>query len=325
MQQNWPEVLEAISQLSPDQQRLPVWRYWQARALAEVGQAKSAMDIYRELATQDGYYAQLAAMQARLPKIKNVQSLPINTDRLQAIANMPAMQRAYELYQLNDKVNASSEWHWALNKLPQDQYLDAAQLATQWGWFDCAILTNQLLGDAGDVTLRYPLAYRAFILTAAKQFNLNPAWLFAEIRQESLFQVQARSSAGALGLMQLLPDTALLLADKMHWQFTGDATLFDAGSNIEIGGDYLQKLTHLFHGDIVSATAAYNAGPARVDKWLAKQGNLPADIRVETLPWYETRNYVKNIMASTTLYEELLGVPDTFNQRMGMVVVKKGA
>lgn len=314
--QDWPAVLTAIAQLPPDQQRLAAWQYWQARALAATGQAVNASIIFESLSRQEDYYGQLAALQLGIPISKKFQSHLINQQQLQNIANIAAFQRAFELYQLNYKYLARDEWQWGLQKLPLNQYLYAAQLATQWGWFECAIATNQLLGEQGDITLRYPLAYRGNINLVAQQFHLNPAWVFAEIRQESLFQTQAHSAAGALGLMQLLPDTAITFADKLHLNFAGESTLFNASDNILIGGDYMQKLLSEFHGNMVVATAAYNAGPARVSHWLGKQKPMPADIWVETIPVQQTRDYVKNIMASTSFYEQQLGLPVSFVNRM---------
>lgn len=316
LNQNWPGVLTAIAQLPADQQKLEAWQYWQARALSAMGQTVNASIIYDALAHQQDYYGQLAAIQLGVPISKKYQSHLATAEQLQTIANIPAIQRSYELYELNYKYQAREEWQWALQRMPLSQYLHAAQLATQWGWFDNAIATNQLLGEKGDISLRYPLAYQNNINLIAREYNLNPAWVYAEIRQESLFQTQAHSAAGALGLMQLLPNTALLIADKLHLYLFDQTALFNPDENIEIGGDYLQKLLSEFHGNIVLATAAYNAGPARISRWISKQNNVPADIWVESIPWYETRDYVKNIMASMSLYEEELGMPVSFNQRM---------
>lgn len=316
IQQNWPAVLTAIAQLPADQQKQSTWRYWQARALNALGQTVNANAIYHDLASSHDYYGQLAAMQLNKRNVYPIIALPSNTQQLQQIANISAMQRSYELYQLNLKSESRSEWEWGLKSLPNTQYLAASQLALQWGWYDCAIATNQLLGDQGDITLRYPVAYKINILNAAKSNNINPAWMLAEIRQESLFQTQAHSNAGAYGLMQLMPNTALLLANKLHIHLDNNNSLFDYNDNIVIGGNYLQKLLIANHGNIVLATASYNAGPERVKKWREKVNQLPADIFIETLPWHETRDYVKNIMASTTLYEEELGQPTTFSQRL---------
>ncbi len=316
LNQNWPAVLTAIAQLSPEQQKLAAWQYWQARALAAMGQTVNASIIYEALARQQDYYGQLATIQLGKPIVRKFQSQFVDENQLQNIANILAMQRAYELYELNYKYQAREEWQWALQKLPLNQYLYAAQLATQWGWFDNAIATNQLLGEQGDVRLRYPLAYQNNINLIAREYNLDPAWVYAEIRQESLFQTQAHSAAGALGLMQLLPNTAVLIAEKLHLYSFNEATLFNPDQNIEIGGDYLQKLLSEYHGNIVVATAAYNAGPARISRWISKQNNVPADIWVEAIPWYETRDYVKNIMASMSVYEEQLGMPVSFDKRM---------
>jgi soluble lytic murein transglycosylase len=316
LNQNWPGVLAAIAQLPTDQQRLEAWQYWQARALAEMGQTVNASIIYEDLARQQDYYGQLAAMQLGMKISKKFRTHIVEEQQLQNIADLPGMQRAHELFVLNFKYAAREEWQYQLNKLPRYQYLNAAQLATRWGWYECAIATNQLLGQKGDIALRYPLAFTNNVDEVSRKFNINPAWVYAEIRQESLFQTQAHSAAGAMGLMQLLPSTAMLLADKLHLNFMGEETLFDPNDNIEIGSDYLNTLLNEFHGNMMVATASYDAGPARIARWIGKQKDIPADIWVETIPWPETRDYVKNIMASTTLYEEQLDIPVSFEKRM---------
>lgn len=316
-QQNWPQVLVSIHLLSSSAQQEPMWQYWLARALAAEGSTMAADTIYRNLATHDNFYGQLASLQLNQITPNYLLAPKVNLQQVQIIAQMPAMQRAYELYQLHWMDEARQEWDWALKQMPSQDYLAAASLAVQWGWYERAITTLRTLSGAGSVPLRFPLVYQQAILMDAHNVQINPAWVFAVIRQESSFMNDAQSGAGALGLMQLLPSTGLLIADQLHQHFSVHS-LFSAGTNIRYGSVYLSKLAAIFHGNEVLATAGYNAGPARVEHWLPTTP-VPADIWIENIPWQQTRHYVKNIMSSMTFYEQELRLPVTFRERLGVI------
>jgi soluble lytic murein transglycosylase len=311
---DWLAVQHNILALPTEQQQKSEWRYWLARALASQGQLINANNIYRDLSLHGDYYGQLASLQLHQQPLTALKTLAVSRDQIIAIAELPAIQRSYELYQLQWLPEAHQEWQWAIDHIPEEDYLAAAELAASWGWFEQAIATVNLINDGSNIALRFPLAYRDNILQAASSQQLDPAWEFALIRQESLFTANARSGAGALGLMQLLPSTAALIANKYHIGFTPDS-LFNAEINLTIGSVYLRRMTTLFTGNMVLATAAYNAGPAHVEKWLPKS-SIPADVWIENIPFHETRDYVKNIMASTTYYEKELGIPSTLAYRM---------
>jgi soluble lytic murein transglycosylase len=314
LNQDWAGVQNAIILLPPEEQHMPAWRYWYARALAAQGQGMTAQTIYRDLALHGDFYGQMASLQLHQVPLAEVKNLTVSRDQIIAIANLPAMQRAYELYQLHWLPEAHQEWQWAIQNLPEEDYLAAAELAINWGWFERAIATVNLLSDGSNIPLRFPLAYRTEVLGVAERQDLNPAWLFALIRQESLFTPDAHSSAGAIGLMQLMPTTAMLIADKLHMSCSVDS-LCDADLNLTLGGVYLRHMDVLFNGNVLFATAAYNAGPGRVQKWIP-QASMPADIWIETIPFHETRDYVKNITAATTFYEKELGISPTLAWRM---------
>ncbi len=316
-QQNWPQVLVSIHMLSASTQQQSIWQYWLARALAAEGSTMAADNIYHHLASNDNFYGQLAGLQLNQITPNYLSSAKVNLQQVQVIAQMPAMQRAYELYQLHWMDDAQQEWDWALKQMPQQDYLAAANLAVQWGWYERAIVTLRSISGVGSIPLRFPLVYQQAILVDAHGANLNPAWVFAVIRQESSFMNDARSGAGALGLMQLLPSTALLMADQLHRHFNSSA-LFNPGTNIRYGSAYLAKLATIFHGNEVLATAGYNAGPGRIQQWLPPIA-MPADIWIENIPWQQTRHYVKNIMSSMTFYEQELRLPVTFRERLGVI------
>ena len=172
--------------------------------------------------------------------------------------------------------------------LTRRQGLAAAVLADKWGWHDQAIFAFSRLGYLDDVKRRFPLAFDAQLIQSASKHHVDPAWAFAIARRESSFMVDANSGAGAKGLMQLMPGTARYLAKGT----VSNQVLFDPQQNVEFGTQYLRYLMDKMQDNPVLATAAYNAGWRRVQQWLPKE-NIPLDVWVETIPYKETRNYVK--------------------------------
>jgi len=312
--QDWPMVESSISALSPKDRQTSTWRYWTARALEARGQTVQAKNIYRDLSLHGDFYGQLASIQLKQKPLMAVENLKVSPAQINAIGQLPAMQRAYELYQLHWLPEAGQEWHWATSHMPQTDYLAAAELAVHWGWYERAIATVNLINDGSNISLRFPLAYREPVLQAAQKNGLNPAWMFALIRQESLFTADAQSSAGAVGLMQLLPSTASWIANKLHIPFA-PVDLKNPWTNLSLGGIFLKQIAVKFKGNEIFATAAYNAGPNRVKVWVPLRA-MPADIWIENIPYHETRTYVKNIMTSMTFYERELGLPLSLEQRV---------
>lgn len=159
-----------------------------------------------------------------------------------------------------------------------------------------------------DLELRFPLTYKKYIEKQAKHEKINPAWAFAVIRQESAFTTDARSSAGALGLMQLMPRTARQVARSLRIKRPNRHDLLKSNINIKLGIRYLRKLQKRFNGSSVLATAAYNAGPHRVKSWLPKEETQNADLWIENVPFTETRKYLKRVLTYTIIYEQRLGL-----------------
>jgi soluble lytic murein transglycosylase len=298
-QNNWQSVYRNIENLPADQKARFIWRYWLARAQMQLGQSQAAQATYHYLANQVDYYGLLASQQLHQSYQPSAQALLISNQTMHAVESMPAMQRAHELYVLQMIVDARREWLFATNQMSKPELCAAAKWVTAWGWYDRAILTAAKAGDRNNIAVRFPLAYEAIVLASAKEWELSPAWILAIMRQESSFMSDARSDMGALGLMQLMPQTAKLLG---HIQFN-DYSVLNATTNIYLGSHYLKQLADWYHGNLVSATAAYNLGPTRLAKWLPLQETLPIDIWVEILPWQETRDYVKAVMLNKAIYQ----------------------
>ncbi len=308
---DWPTLARWIEQLPTNLLQTPRWSYWHARALAAQSDAPEQQQrgtaLLRELAKDRSFYGFLAADQVKTDyQLNDQRLLPQITP--QTLALQPALLRARELYAIGEAAAARREWLYALRSMNSDEQLSAALLAAQWDWHDRAIQTATQAGAWNDLQLRFPLAYRTAMLEAATNTALPSPWLFAIARQESTFMPDARSPVGALGLMQLMPDTARQVARSLRTSVATEQ-LLQPHPNIRLGSKYLSEMLHRYRGNRVLATAAYNAGPTRISRLLANQkASVPADIWIETLPYRETREYVQNVLAFSVIYSRRLGM-----------------
>ena len=195
------------------------------------------------------------------------------------------------------------QWQYAIKFLPREKLLAAAKLAQIRQWDQLAITTLVKAGYWDDMALRFPVRYLGEINMAAQQHKLDPAFLLGLIRQESMLDPNAVSTAGAMGLMQLMPATAGTLASQLKQPMLNSKDLYQPDLNIVYGSYYLRKLLDRFGNQLAVVIAAYNAGPNRVKQWLPTQSALPADIWIETIPYKETRKYVSNVLAYTVIYQ----------------------
>lgn len=305
--QDWETALGWLDHMGDEEQQSDRWRYWRGRALEALGRLDEARSVYLLNADSRSYYGFLSADRAGMDYQFDHRPIAFTAKDLSPIEKIPAIERARELFALNRVVDARREWNFALQQLDKSQMLKAAQLAYDWNWHDRAIITLAQADYWDDLEKRFPLAHRELVINYARQQQINPAWAFAIIRQESAFTNDARSHAGALGLMQLLPRTARQIAHSLRLRFHRN-DLLDADTNVRLGIKYLKKVQDIFKGNKVLATAAYNAGDARVRQWLPKDGILPADVWVEIVPFNETRDYLQRVMTYTVIYEERLGL-----------------
>ena len=317
---DWQGVLAAISRMGETEREAPDWRYWQARALEALGQTAQAEEIYLDLALARGYYSFLAA--DRLGRPYELRHAPLTAEDATAVTPeaYPGIARARELYLLGRIVDARREWQHATRDMAVWQLKSAAALAQGWGWHDRAILTLARTDLRDDLELRFPLAHREQILAQAKASDIDPALAFAIVRQESAFAPDARSSAGALGLMQLMPATAQRLAASLDMPLGNRLALLDVATNLRLGMTYLRQMLDRY-GHQTAALAAYNAGPHRVDGWLPTEDLVEADVWADIIPFRETRNYVQNVMFFSAIYEHRMELPaGRLAHRMPVVV-----
>ncbi|WP_163833643.1 transglycosylase SLT domain-containing protein [Spartinivicinus ruber] len=313
--QDWPSVKRAYKLLSTEQQQEPRWRYWYIRAqevLAKSSRAKQhVINQYAELAKERDFYAFLAADRVKVPYQLNHQPFPISSQAKKKVKSLNGIKRAAEFYQLNHYTSARREWYHLSKYLSNEELMAAAEIAYSWKLYDQSIFNAARAKYWDDLQLRFPLAFKSPILSLSKKNQLPSSWVYAIARQESAFMYNARSHAGAMGLMQLMPATARHVARKNGFRYRGTKELFNPKKNIQLGTAYLVELMKTFNGNRILATAAYNAGPHRVKQWLKRSNNLPYDIWIESIPFNETRKYVQNVLAYQVIYSNKLGKSKT--------------
>jgi soluble lytic murein transglycosylase len=299
------------------------WRYWHARALEETGEPDKANEIYKEIAKERDYYGFLAADKINVAYDMNHYPIPENREGFSKVASLPAMKRSYEFYKLGMSYSARREWQHALNKMTTYQMQTAAAVASQWGWHNRAIITMHRAKAYDDLVLRFPILFSDLLDKYAKKRKIDVSWLYGLVRAESAFIEDVSSPAGALGLMQVMPKTGQYMAKYIGLKDFKTSKLKKAGTNIPIGSAYMKKMLADFNGNIVLATAAYNAGPHRVSKWLPKKGCEESDVWVEKIPFDETRKYVRRVLAFANIYDWRLELKvKPINKRMPIIMSK---
>ncbi|WEN15276.1 transglycosylase SLT domain-containing protein [Rhodanobacter sp. AS-Z3] len=301
--QNWDAVLEGIQAMPASQQQDGEWQYFLARALAATGHPAESQQQFASQASQPTFYGFLAADQLGQPYAICPLTPADDAQREQQLLAMPGLLRAFELYAVDLPKLARREWTHALRGSDTATQRVAADMANRRGWYDRAVFTLSS-GDAlRFYALRFPLASQDGLVPQAEQAGIEPSWAYGILRAESAWMSDARSGADARGLMQLLPGTAALVAKRNGLDWAGGDSLYDPATNIALGTRYLAQMAARFNGSPWLASAAYNAGPNKVDQWLAARGTLPTDLFVASIPYKETREYVARVMAFSVIYD----------------------
>lgn len=292
---DFAKALLWIEHMSPVLAAQPRWRYWHARAVAATSGPLDAAPLYADIAGLRDYYGYLAADRLKQPYDLNIRPSPDDVEAQTALAAEPGLVRAHALFDCDMADDAGSEWTAALGAAKPAVKVQAAHLASRWGWYAQTIVTLAQAGEWDDVLLRYPRPYAAIVAQAAKETQLPGDWIFAIMRQESLFRKDAVSRADARGLMQMQPATAAAVAHRWHLATPGRDSLFDPSVAIELGALYVRELLDRHNGQLDQSLAAYNAGPVSVSRWMP--GNpVDADVWIENIPYTETRAYVQHIV-----------------------------
>jgi len=301
--QDWDSVLAHIDTLPVDERQTDEWDYWHAYTLEQAGQRLAAMNEYSRLAKERSYYGFLAADYLDWPYKMGDEPLTYDAAAIEQLRQTPGMVRARELYLADLITDARREWAHATREMDNDELKLAALLAREWGWNDRAILTVARTGDYADLKLRFPLDHVEAVHDHARHNRLDPSHVFAVIRQESAFNKDARSPAGALGLMQLMPKTGRVTARKNRIPLSSTRNLLEVEKNIRIGSAYLREVMDRFDDNTVLATAAYNAGPHRVQGWLPETDDESTISWIANIPFSETRKYVQRVLAYAAIYD----------------------
>lgn len=316
-QRDWERILVELKQIPNEHKDDLKWKYWYARALIETSAVERGEFVLQQLANERHYYGFLAASYLNMPVNLQNKPLDFNLEEKQKLFEYPAAKRAFEFYSMGRHHHARSEWNYLITQLNDREKLVAAKVANENEWFDRTIFTLANVGYLDDVELRFPKAFDKEINYYSTEEKIAPSWAFAIARRESSFMHDANSPVGAKGLMQLMPKTAKhLKKGKVNTRY-----LYNAKNNIQLGTKYLKILLGKTKGNQVLATAAYNAGPYRVGTWVDNEQSVPADIWIETIPFKETRNYVKSVLAYQEIYQHKPGqVSQLFEEVINMSI-----
>ena len=298
----WKRLLADIRDMQDSERSSEEWRYWHAIALIESGQALEAMADLETLGLERSFYGFLAADKLGREYALDNDRLAIDESKISTLEARPEFIRARELFFVGQDGRGRSEWDAVVRYLSDEDKMQAAILAHRWGWHSRAIAAAASLGEYDDLSIRYPLPYQASFESFSSQARISPTWAYGIARSESLFMRDVKSHAGAIGLMQLMPATGREVANDINLPYSGIATLVDPESNIRLGTTYLGQMAQRYGGNQVLATAAYNAGPHRVDRWLPEDGSIDARIWIENIPFNETRKYVKRVLAAEAIF-----------------------
>ena len=300
---DWSNVMVLINLLPQEQQKSNRWQYWKARALgisADEADRQIARNIMIELSSERSFYGFVSADILQNQYNYQDEPSPVTLEQILSLEESPGIQRALELFALGERSQARREWYFSTSDFNNVERDVAARVALRWGWYKASIQTMIDAGAWNHLDHRFPIAYADTFITHARRANIPVQWSLAIARQESSFMTDAKSSAGALGVMQLMPATAKQVAAKIGVSYPNNRSLTSPDLNIRLGTNYLAQMLRKFDNNRILASAAYNAGPGRVNQWL--NPDVPFDVWIEIIPFTETRNYVQNVLMFSSIY-----------------------
>lgn len=320
----WHEVLSSINAMGDTQRNDAPWRYWRARALQATGHKAEAQKIFLPLSAEHTFYGQLASEEmADTPVLSATEPdyKPSQKD-IADIERLPGVQRAIQLYRMDMRVDARQEWSWVTRNFNDQELIAAAEIAKRNEMYDRAINTAEKTVHLHDFSLRYLAPYRAAMREHIRENGLEEAWVYGLMRQESRFVTTAKSGVGASGLMQIMPSTARWIARKLGLKDYRESLLHQLDTNLTLGTYYMKNMLSSLDDSPVLASAAYNAGPGRARRWRSDKP-MEGAIYTETIPFDETRDYVKKVMSNTVYYARQFGAPPrSLKDRVGIIAGK---
>lgn len=317
--QEWGIVHDSIQAMPAELAARPEWTYWLGRALQAGGRTSDADAQFGKIAGQPNFYGNLADEELGRTVLPPPKAASVTSEEQRAARDNPGIRRALAFFRNDMRTEAVREWNWALRGMDDRQLLAAADLARRNQIWDRAINTADRTKNEHDYTLRFLAPYGETVRPAAQNQSLDDAWVYGLMRQESRFITNAKSNVGASGLMQLMPATAKWVAKKIGLRDFSHGRVNDTETNVLLGTSYMRLVMENLDNHPVLASAAYNAGPGRAKKWRADRP-LEGAIYAETIPFSETRDYVKKVMSNAVYYSALFnGKPDSLKSRLGTV------
>jgi soluble lytic murein transglycosylase len=326
---HWQAVRAAINDMPPALRNQPAWTYWMARALQAdpAAPADAAPAMYQRIADQNNFYGQLALEElGQHISIPPAGPAPTAAEIAPMAAN-PSLRRALKFFSLRMRPEGTREWNWEMRKFSERELIAAAEFARRNDILDRMVYTSERTRTQFDYTQRFPAPHNDILSPTTAQLGLDKAWVYGLIRQESRFIMDARSSAGASGLMQVMPATAQFVARKIGLGEYVKDKISDLHTNLVLGSNYLNMVLANAGGSQPLATAAYNAGPGRMRTWRATLNEpMEGAIFTESIPFLETRVYVKNVMSNATNYAALFdNKPQSLKARLGRITPRSAA
>lgn len=321
-ERDWLMVGQVIERMSASARQDPTWTYWAARALSETGRKADGERLLTRIATGFDFYGLLASEDLGRPiRLPPPLARPMEPAEIEAAGKNRGLARALRLYGLGLRPEGNREWSHAIRGLSDRQLIATAAWACQRGVHDRCVNTAELTRTEHDFALRFVTPFRDYVKQSSTERGLDPAWVYGLIRQESRFITDIRSSAGAQGLMQIMPATGRWIAGKLEQRNFRLEQLHEARTNIRFGTFYLRNVLDDLGGSPVLASAGYNAGPRRPQRWRELlPGPVEGEIFAEIIPFNETRDYVKKVLSNATLYSALLsGEPQSLRAWLGRV------
>ena len=321
---DWAMVAKAIDAMPAELGKDPTWIYWRARATHALGQTEDAHKAFQSIASLSGFYGLLATEELGQKITVPARPQVSRPEEIAEAAANPGFRNAFKFFDLELRFEGNREWNWQLRKLNERQLLAAAEFARQSDVLDRMVTTADRARVELDFTHRYPAPHDDIMHAATEPIGLDKAWVYGLIRQESRFIKAARSNVGASGLMQVMPGTASYVAKKIGMAGFTLSSLNDTRTNITLGTQYLNIVLNSLGGSQTLATAAYNAGPSRPRLWRSSlEKTVEGAIFAETIPFSETRGYVKSVLANATWYAALFeNKPQSLKARLGQVSPK---
>jgi soluble lytic murein transglycosylase len=321
---DWAMVRTGIEAMPASLQKDPAWIYWLGRAYKAQGDKATAEEKFQSIAKLTNFYGQLALEELGQKIAIPQRALAPTDDEVAVMAQNAGFRRAMKFFDMNMRFEGYREWNWELRKMNERQHLAAAEFARQNNLLDRMVNTSDRTKIEVDFTQRFPAPFNDIMHPNTQTLGLDKAWVYGLIRQESRFVMAARSHVGASGLMQIMPATAKEVARKIGLIGYSPAQINDVNTNILLGTNYLNLVLQSLDGSQPLATAAYNAGPNRPKSWRSTLTRpVEGAIFAETIPFAETRGYVKNVMSNATYYAALFeNKPQSLKARLGTVAPK---